>query len=175
MVVESKIRCNLSVVFIHRNNGVTRVYATRTGYHKQKTPVMRSARSVGHDLRLGMSVGGITHVDVHLVSVTSAVLRSTLLFFLVLALALDVDTAILGHLIIIRNVFALAVRDTDHSGVVDSAVGSRALAVRLSSAFDSVLLQIGLVSTVLLLIDVQVSLWLFGGKLGRGSGIVIPA
>lgn len=128
------------------------------------------AGSVSHDLRLSVGLRSI-HVDVHLVAIRGTLLGALLLklLLLILTLTLEVDTAVLGHLVLLDDLLTLA-GDASHSVV--SAVGS-ALAVGVSGLLD-LFLEAELLGTVLLLLDVDVSLRLVGGELGRRGGIVVP-
>lgn len=128
------------------------------------------AGSVSHHLRVGVGLGlRSVHVDVHLVTLGSTLLGALLLelLLLILTLALEVDAAVLGHLILLDDLLALT-SDADHSVV--TAVGSTSV-VAVGGLVDLILELLG---TILLLLDIDVSLGLLGGKLGRSSGIIIP-
>lgn len=147
------------------------------GYHEKPTPKMKICRdrSVSHDLALSVGLGSI-HVDIHVVAIggtlfdTLAILLKLLI--LVLALALEIDAAILRHLVLLDDVLTLTVCNACHS-LVAVAVGS-ALAVSVGGALLDIVLEANLLGAVLLLLDVDVSLGLVGGELGRSSSIVVP-
>lgn len=125
---------------------------------------------MGHDLR-GVS---IRHVDVHVVVSIAALTLSLLvvLLDLVVTLALDINAAILGHLLIVAGVLD-GLGDTVHAGVQD---GAGSLAIGLGNLLRGVLsiVQVNLICAVLVVIRGQIGLGLLRRELGRCGGVVVP-
>jgi hypothetical protein len=121
-------------------------------------------KSLNHDLGLGRSGGrlGLVHVNIHFVALSSLT-ALFLLLELVLALALNIHTAVVGHLVFLATslwlwLSALAL-DAVHGGVLIStfAVGAN---------FGGLcLLLCQLLRAVLLLVGDEVGLGLLGGEL----------
>jgi hypothetical protein len=131
---------------------------------------------VSHNLSVLRTVGvgrlGIC-VNFHVVA-TLAGLTLTLLLLLnqlVFTLALDVNAAILRHLILLDTVLNLGlpfsiVLNALHGSILPVSGLGGAVGVRRAGAFDLILLFLGqLVSAVLVAIGDQIGLWLLWGEL----------
>lgn len=117
-------------------------------------------------------IWGIIHVDVHAVSVSRLALQLLLLLLdLVFALAVNVDAAVLGHLIILTRVFTVLSGNTGHSSVTASG---RRLAVGGCDFGRLLAVFLSLVCTVILIIRSEIGLWLLRGEFGRSSRIIVP-
>lgn len=117
-------------------------------------------------------IRSIIHVDVHAVSVGWLALQLLLLLLdLVFTLAINVDTTVLGHLIVLTCVRTIGSGDAGHSGVFTS---SRRLAIGSSNSSSFLAIVLGLVGTVILVIRSEIGLGLLRGEFGRSCRIVVP-
>lgn len=124
---------------------------------------------MSHDLGGVLAVGSI-HVDVHvIVSVGSLLL--VILLDLVITVALNVNTAVLGHLIVIMGLVN-GLRSSVHGGVHDSG---RSLAICLGDLHGIIgLIHVNLICAVVIIIGSQVCLGLLRRELGRCGSVVVP-
>jgi hypothetical protein len=117
-----------------------------------------------------LTVGGI-HIDIHVVVCVGSLLLVIFLNFVV-TFALNVNTAVLGHLIVIVDV-SNGLRSTVHGGVHDNG---RSLAIGLGSPVDDVisLVHVNLICAVVVIVRGQVGLGLLRRELGRCGSVVVP-
>jgi hypothetical protein len=92
----------------------------------------------------------------------------------VLALALDINTAVIRELVLIHSILdldlALGALDTFHLSVLVSSL----FAIDANLRSQVLFLLSEFVCTVLLLVSDEISLGLLGGELGRSRSLVVP-
>lgn len=132
----------------------------------------------------GGASGLVAVVDIHGVLLHGLAFDELLILELVLTLSLDVDTAIIRHLVLLDVTGGLLVAvlaiffDTAHLGVfaicgllvaVRLAIGNRLGRVGILS-----LLLLAFLGAVLFVVGGQICLGLLGGELGRRRGLAVP-
>lgn len=125
---------------------------------------------VNHDLGIGLLVvvGGLI---VHLHGIVSAGLHIVFLQ-LVFALVLEVDTAIVGDVLLFSRLGSL---DSSHLGIATRS-GGDSLAVLIGSVHQLLLLSLfgELIGAIFVLIRLRIGFGLLRGEFGWGRGFRVP-